>query len=140
MRAGLRYYPKLQCAAPFTPVPGRRILARDPEVFAALAQGAIGFARQAHGSSVHVTFATDEQASALRSLGYLHRMGLQYHWFNRGYACFDDFLAVLSSQKRKTIRRERVRATEGAVIRQLRGDDIKPSDRDFFFRCYMDTG
>jgi uncharacterized protein len=123
MRAGGRYYPKLQCAAPFTPVPGRRLLARDPATFKALAQAAIALAQRAKLSSVHVTFAPPEQTAALQSLGFLRRTGVQYHWFNDGYARFDDFLAALSSQKRKSIRRE-----------------ITARDLDVFFRCYMDTG
>jgi predicted N-acyltransferase len=139
-RAGGRYYPKLQCAAPFTPVPGRRILARDPAVQGALAQAAIGLAQRAGASSVHVTFASRELTDRLEPLGYQTRAGLQYHWFNRGYATFADFLADLSSQKRKNIRRERARAVEGLRIRRLRGPEITPGDWDFFFRCYMDTG
>ncbi|MEQ1619666.1 MAG: GNAT family N-acetyltransferase [Terricaulis sp.] len=139
-RAGGRYYPKLQCAVPFTPVPGRRILARDAEVERALAQAVIGFARGSGASSAHVTFADGEACARLGPLGFLTRVGLQYHWFNRGYSCFEDFLADLSSQKRKVIRRERARACDGLRIKRLRGDDIKVSDWDFFFRCYMDTG
>ena len=139
-RAGGNYYPKLQCAVPFTPVPGRRIFARNQAVEAALAQGAIGLAQRAGASSVHATFANEAQCQRLAPLGYLTRVGIQYHWFNRGYARFADFLADLSSQKRKTIRRERERANEGLRIKRLRGDDIKPNDWDFFFRCYMDTG
>ncbi len=139
-RAGGRYYPKLQCAVPFTPVPGRRILARDAAVEQALAQAAIGLAQRAGASSVHATFADGALCERLAPLGYLTRVGLQYHWFNRGYASFADFLADLSSQKRKTIRRERERAKEGLAIRRLRGDDIKPEHWDFFFHCYMDTG
>lgn len=139
-RAGGAYYPKLQCAVPFTPVPGRRIFARDAAVEAALAQGAIGLAQRAGASSVHATFASEAQCQRLASLGYLTRVGLQYHWFNHDYSSFADFLADLSSQKRKTIRRERERASEGMRIKRLQGDDIKAHDWDFFFRCYMDTG
>lgn len=139
-RGGGRYYPKLQCAAPFTPVPGRRIFARDAGVESALAQAAIGLAQRAGASSVHATFASEEQCARLAPLGYLTRVGLQYHWFNHGYATFAEFLADLSSQKRKTIRRERERAKECVNIKRLCGDDIKASDWDFFFRCYMDTG
>lgn len=139
-RAGGAYYPKLQCAVPFTPVPGRRIFARDAAVEAALAQGAIGLAQRAGASSVHATFASEAQCQRLAPLGYLTRVGLQYHWFNRDYSNFADFLADLSSQKRKTIRRERERASEGVRIKRLQGDDIKAHDWDFFFRCYMDTG
>jgi uncharacterized protein len=140
MRAGGRYYPKLQCAVPFTPVPGRRLLARDSDVAAAMGRGAIALAERVGASSVHITFAEADLCAALAPLGYLTRTGLQYHWFNQGYQSFDDFLAALSSQKRKTIRRERRGAAEGVSIRQLRGDEITARDWDFFFRCYMDTG
>jgi len=139
-RAGGSYYPKLQCAAPFTPVPGRRLLTSDPRAAVALAHAAIGLARRTDCSSVHITFASDEACAALEPLGYLTRVGMQYHWLNRGYASFAAFLGDLSSQKRKTIRRERARACEGVKIRRLRGDEIKAADWDFFFRCYMDTG
>ncbi len=140
MRAGGQYYPKLQCAAPFTPVPGRRIFAADASVQAALAQAAIGLAQRAGASSVHATFASAELCEHLQAAGYLTRVGLQYHWFNRDYSTFADFLADLSSQKRKSIRRERQRATEGLVVKRLRGAEIKERDWDFFFRCYQDTG
>ena len=139
-RAGGRYYPKLQCAVPFTPVPGRRIFARDAAVELALSQAAIGLAQRSGASSVHVTFAREELAERLAPLGYLTRTGIQYHWFNRDYSTFQDFLADLSSQKRKTIRRERERAKEGLRVRRLRGEEITTADWDFFFRCYMDTG
>ncbi len=139
-RAGGQYYPKLQCAAPFTPVPGRRILARDAAVQSALAQAAIGLAQRAGASSVHATFVLKQQAESLVPLGYQTRTGLQYHWFNNGYASFADFLGALSSQKRKSIRRERKRACEGLRVRRLRGAEITARDWDFFFRCYMDTG
>lgn len=139
-RAGGNYYPKLQCAAPFTPAPGRRVLAADPSVQTALAQAAIGLAQRAGASSVHATFADEDLVRRLAPLGFQTRTGLQYHWFNRGYATFADFLAELSSQKRKNIRRERERACESVRIRRLRGDEIKARDWDFFFRCYMDTG
>ncbi|OQW58046.1 MAG: hypothetical protein A4S17_12345 [Proteobacteria bacterium HN_bin10] len=139
-RTGGRYYPKLQCAVPFTPVPGRRILTADAVVESALARAAVGLAQRAEASSVHITFAERELAERLAPLGYQTRVGLQYHWFNRGYGCFADFLAELSSQKRKTIRRERERASEGLRIRRLTGADLKQRDWDFFFRCYMDTG
>jgi predicted N-acyltransferase len=125
---------------PFTPAPGRRILARDASVQIALGQAAIGVAQRAKASSAHVTFASAETCATLASLGYLTRTGLQYHWFNRGSASFAEFLADLSSQKRKTIRRERERACEGIRIKRLRGGEISTDDWDFFFRCYMDTG
>jgi uncharacterized protein len=139
-RAGGAYYPKLQCAVPFTPAPGRRILTEAPAVESALAQAAIGLAQRAGASSVHATFADEALVKRLAPLGYQTRTGLQYHWFNNGYASFADFLAQLSSQKRKSIRRERERAREGLRVKRLRGAEITARDWDFFFRCYMDTG
>jgi len=139
-RAGGRYYPKLQCAVPFTPVPGRRVLAREPGVETALAQAAVGLARQSGASSVHATFASEAACASMAGAGYMTRVGLQYHWFNQGYGGFADFLGELSSQKRKNIRRERERAREGLVIKRLRGAEIDEPEWDFFFRCYMDTG
>ena len=115
-------------------------LRSDPRVESALAQGAIGLAQRAGASSVHATFADEALCAHLKPLGYLTRTGIQYHWFNQDYASFADFLGELSSQKRKTMRRERERASEGLTIRRLRGDEITPRDWDFFFRCYQDTG
>jgi predicted N-acyltransferase len=140
MRAGGQYYPKLQCAVPFTPVPGRRILADASNVVAALGQAAVALAQRVNASSVHATFASAELCAQLKPLGFMTRVGLQYHWFNRGYATFDDFLADLSSQKRRNIRKERARAGEGLAIKRLRGGEITARDWDFFFRCYQDTG
>ena len=139
-RAGGAYYPKLQCAVPFTPVPGRRLFAQSPAVEAALAQGAIGLAQRIGASSVHATFSEPEMCERVAPLGYLTRAGLQYHWFNRGYATFDDFLADLSANRRKNVRKERARACEQLRIRTRRGADIKPHHWDFFFACYQDTG
>jgi hypothetical protein len=139
-RAGGRYYPKLQCAVPFTPVTGRRILARDDSVRDLLLAGAREAARELDASSTHITFLGPDEWARAGELGYLQRAGVQYHWTNEGYASFDDFLRALSSQKRKNIRRERERAREGLTIRRLEGDAITPDWWDFFFRCYMDTG
>ncbi len=140
MRAGGRYYPKLQCAIPFTPVTGRRIMAPTPSIRRALAAGALDVLRRTRASSLHVTFADSGQAGELAALGLLRRTGVQFHWFNDGYQTFEDFLAALSSQKRKGIRRERERAREGLTIRRLTAGEISEHDWDFFFACYMDTG
>ncbi|MBI1251046.1 MAG: GNAT family N-acetyltransferase [Alphaproteobacteria bacterium] len=142
MRAGGRYYPKLQCAVPFTPATGRRLLTCDasPDRERALINGALELMRQAKASSLHITFPTHAEWSRLRALGLLARTGVQFHWSNQGYATYADFLAALSSQKRKNLRKERARAVEGLTIRRLVGADIHERDWDFFFRCYMDTG
>jgi len=139
-RAGGRYYPKLQCAVPFTPVTGRRVLAKSDAVRDMLIAGAKEAARKLEASSIHITFPTHDEWARSGELGYLQRTGIQYHWANEGYGSFDAFLAALSSQKRKNIRKERERAQAGLVIRRLEGDAITAAHWDFFFLCYMDTG
>ena len=140
-RAGGRYYPKLQIAVPFTPATGRRFLGPE-EYREILWQGAIGVAAQSRLSSVHATFCTAEEAEALAGVeGTLHRVTQQFHWQNRGYQGFDDFLADLSSRKRKMIRKERETArASGLVIRALTGDGIEPQHWDAFWTFYQDTG
>ncbi len=139
-RAGGRYYPKLQTAVPFTPVPGPRLLAASVEARTALASGAVGAAQTLGASSWHATFTTDHDQALLADEGFLARTGVQFHWANQGFGAFDDFLGVLSSGKRKTIRRERRDAAAGRTIRTLRGKEITEADWDFFFACYEDTG
>ncbi len=140
-RAGGRYYPKLQVAVPFTPVPGRRFLG-PASLRADLASAAIGLARGNDLSSLHITFCTGDEARALAGHdGLLHRVTQQYHWQNRGYATFTDFLADLSSRKRKAIRKEReVALSGGLTVRALTGDQIEPSHWDAFWQFYQDTG
>lgn len=143
-RAGGRYYPKLQVAAPFTPAPGRRLLvAQDaPEGARAALIGALRGLRAAAGaSSIHVTFATRAEAEALASSGFCLRKGVQFHFENDGYASFEDFLARLPARKRKAIRRERREALgDDLEIELLTGDAIRPQHWDAFFAFYMDTG
>ena len=136
-RAGGNYYPKLQVTIPFTPCPGRRLLGSDPgAVLAALESLTV----QNVLSSAHITFCTAEEVAAAVSRGWLERHGLQYHWHNRGYAEFDDFLAALSSRKRKTIRKERAAAVDGLEILTLRGAEIRPDHWAAMHRFYEDTG
>jgi predicted N-acyltransferase len=144
-RAGGRYYPKLQVAVPFTPVPGPRLFARpgplEGGVKDALIDMLAEMAKDNGISSVHTTFCTKADWDRFGARGWLQRIGQQYHWHNEGYKSFDEFLAALASRKRKAIRKERdsVRK-EGLVIHQLSGDDIKPRHWDAFFAFYMDTG
>ncbi len=136
-RAGRSYYPKLQIAVPFTPVPGSRLLGTDPG--AALA--AIEAVTTQNGlSSAHITFCTAADIAAGEARGWLRRDGIQYHWFNRGYAGFDEFLAALSSRKRKAIRRERAAACAGLHVLALRGAEIEPAHWDAMWHFYQDTG
>ena len=136
-RAGGQYYPKLLVAVPFTPVPGRRLLGHRPqELLAALEAVTV----QGEMSSAHVNFIEDREVAEFGARGWLIREGVQYHWFNRGYASFDDFLGALSSRKRKTVRRERSGACEGLEISALRGSAIGPGEWDAMWAFYQDTG
>ncbi|THD85332.1 N-acetyltransferase [Aliigemmobacter aestuarii] len=141
MRAGGRYYPKLQVAVPFTPVTGRRFLGAAEDV-RPLARALAGITERNGLSSAHVTFCTADEAAAVGGMdGYLHRVTQQYHWLNRGYDSFDAFLADLSSRKRKAIRKERETArAAGLDIRALTGDAIEPAHWDAFWAFYQDTG
>jgi predicted N-acyltransferase len=142
-RAGGRYYPKLQAAIPFTPVTGRRILVWDgapPGTSAALTDAALRLVEKLGASSLHVTFPTEQEACALASRGFMRRMGHQFHWCNRGYSSFDDFVGDLMARKRKSIRRERQKAIEGGlVLRTLTGCDIHERHWDAFWHFYLDT-
>ena len=136
-RAGGEYYPKLQASVPFTPVPGPRLLGTRPQqVLAALEAVTV----RHDMSSAHITFLDDAGAAECQRRGWLMRDGVQYHWFNRGYANFDDFLGSLSSRKRKTLRKERAAAVDDLEIRILRGAQIQPADWDAMWAFYQDTG
>jgi predicted N-acyltransferase len=139
-RAGGAYYPKLQIAVPFTPVPGRRLLARDPSLAPALIAAAERVVEANGLSSAHATFILPEEAALFERAGWLIRADSQFHWLNRGYANFEEFLATLSSRKRKAIRRERARAIEGLEIVHLSGAAITEAHWDAFWAFYQDTG
>jgi predicted N-acyltransferase len=141
-RAGGQYYPKLQVAVPFSPVPGSRLLVHPgvglpPRTLAhALAQAC----RELDLSSVHVTFCTEADQTVLAEAGWLPRIGLQFHWENAGYTTFEDFLAALSSRKRKSIRRERRDANSaGLEFLALRGPEIGKRDWAAFYEFYTST-
>jgi predicted N-acyltransferase len=140
-RAGGRYYPKLQASVPFTPATGPRLLLRDPAAAPLLLAAAETLAIQNRLSSVHATFLTPEQQAIFAAQGWLLRTGEQFHWANDGYGSFDDFLAALSSRKRKGIRKEREAAlASGLRIVQLTGAEIGEAHWDAFWRFYQDTG
>lgn len=143
-RTGGRYYPKLLGAVPFTPVTGPRFL-RAPDTDAAtvreaLLQGALTLVDRLGVSSLHVNFPTEVEWRAMTEAGLLPRRDIQYVWRNEGYRTFDDFLAALSSNRRKTIRRERREAQAGLDIRVLTGAQITEAHWEAFFAFYMDTG
>lgn len=144
-RAGGRYYPKLQCAIPFTPATGRRLLAKPgPQAQAveqALAHGAKQVLHRLGLSSLHITFCPKPQWEMLGAQGFLLRTDQQFHWPNRGYESFEDFLNSLSSRKRKAIKRERAEALQnGITVEWVTGNDISEAHWDAFFEFYLDTG
>ena len=140
-RAGGRYYPKLQCSVPFTPATGPRLLLRDASAAPALLAAAEALAVQNRLSSVHATFLTPEQQALFAAQGWLMRSGEQFHWSNDGYGDFNDFLAALSSRKRKGIRKEREAAlADGLHIVHLTGAEIGEAHWDAFWDFYQDTG
>lgn len=136
-RAGGQYYPKVQIAVPFTPVPGVRLLGNRPQQLLAAAEAVTV---QNNLSSAHITFIDDVGVGECARRGWLIRNGVQYHWFNRGYSTFDDFLAGLKHSKRKTIRKERRDVLQGIEIEVLRGRQISSTDWDAMWAFYQDTG
>ena len=141
-QAGGRYYPKLQVAVPFSPVPGPRLLCRPAAgvAVATLGSALVQACTELRLSGVHITFCSEAEWNALGQAGWLQRLGQQYHWENAGYGSFDDFLGALSSRKRKVLRRERRDANDtGLVFRTLRGPEITRRDWDAFYRFYQST-
>ncbi|MXP27793.1 GNAT family N-acetyltransferase [Porphyrobacter algicida] len=139
-RAGGRYYPKLQIAAPFTPATGPRLLLKDEKFALPLLAAAQQLCEQNGFSSAHASFIEPDQQPLFEAAGWMRRTDLQYHWINRDYASFDDFLAALSSRKRKDLRKERAAAQAEVAIKRLRGDDIRAEHWDAFWIFYQDTG
>ena len=142
-RAGGKYYPKLQVSVPFSPVTGPRLLVRPgPERDATrkiLVAGLLELARQHKVSSLHITFCEEDEQAMLAEQGFLKRLGKQFHWHNRGYETFDDFLAVLTSRKRKSIRKERLVANEHVTFDILSGDALKEEHMLAFYQFYLNT-
>ncbi len=137
---GLAYYPKALVAAPFTPVPGTRLLARDATAREALVRALVRWCEAEKLSSLHLLFAADDDVAACESADLMLRHTVQFHWTNQNYAGFDGFLASLSQEKRKKIRQERRKVAEaGVTFRWSRGADISPAEWDFFYRCYERT-
>jgi predicted N-acyltransferase len=144
-QAGLTYYPKLVAGIPFTPASGKRLLVNEnmPEPNAIKQQllaGALELAKQNHASSLHVLFPDDEQIDFLQDSGLLRRKDCQFHWRNRDYRSFDDFLGQLTSVKRKKTKRERRRIKEAGIEFQTsRGDELSPADWDAIIPLYAST-
>jgi uncharacterized protein len=138
-RAGLDYYPKLQCAVPFTPVAGPRLIATTPAAETVLVGALKDICHQNNMSGVHLTFGGKDLVERLSEQSFLIRTDRQFHFINRNYKDFDDFLSSLTSRKRKKIKSERRKTQEHVQIKRLRGDDIKPEHWDVFYKFYLDT-
>ena len=139
-RHGLRYYPKLLAAVPFTPVSGPRLLAASDEDRDTLVRGLVAFAEEIQVSSLHLLFPAVDDLRALREADFMVRESVQFHWTNPGYADFDAFLATMSHDKRKKIRQDRKKVAQaGLAFRWLRGAQIDAAELDFFHQCYCHT-
>jgi len=142
-RSGGRYYPKLLCAVPFTPVPGPRLLVRPDapaDTRTHLLLGMVELARQRKLSSLHVNFPESTDFEAFGEAGFLPRIGQQFHWANNGYATFDDYLSALNSRKRKAVKKERREALAGGIeIDLLTGSDLTEPVWDAFYKLYLGT-
>lgn len=143
-QAGIRYYPKLTVAVPFTPATGERLLVAHGEDRLALegqlVRAATALAHEEGLSSVHVLFPTEEQSALLEGAGYALRTGVQYHWRNAGYRTYEDFLARFTSKQRANLRRERAAAEkQGITIRTVRGEAVRSVDPDLVHRIYLST-
>ncbi|MEK9803041.1 MAG: GNAT family N-acetyltransferase [Curvibacter sp.] len=142
-RHGHAYYPKGVVAVPFTPAPGSRLLARDPQTRQALIAALLAQCRTLGLSSLHLLFGSDTDLVSCQQAGLMQRHTVQFHWNNRPgrpYVDFDDFLSALSQDKRKKIRQERRKVREaGVTLHPLHGREIREADWDFFYRCYERT-
>lgn len=137
---GLPYYPKLLCAVPYSPVNGPRLLARgdDPALRAALRDTLAEACDNAGLSSAHITFHRDDEAGD--DARWLRRFDWQFHWQNRGWTTFDDFLAALNRKKRRNLLHERAQvARAGIAIERLTGNDLDPASMDAMVDFYLDT-
>jgi predicted N-acyltransferase len=141
-QAGGRYYPKLQCSVPFTPVTAPKLLAKsaDPAIRSALLSAAVGLATNREVSSIHSTFIPEPDAMLAAKAGWLGRTDTQYHWHNAGFGTFDDYLETMSSRHRKVTRRERRESLAGLTVVWLTGGDLTEGAWDAFFEFYEDTG
>ena len=142
-RAGGNYYPKLQAAVPFTPATGPRMLVKDSSsdhYYQILIDGMIQLAHKHKVSSLHITFPSKSQWDRLGSAGFIQRTNKQFHWENKGYNNFNDFLSELTSRKRKAIKKERRRVKEqGIELNCLTGSELTEDYWDTFYQYYLDT-
>jgi predicted N-acyltransferase len=139
-RSGLNYYPKLLSAIPFTPITSQRLLTSNPQIQALMIEALSETMCKYQLSSTHVIFPDDDSTEALSLAGWMQRQGVQFRWENENFSDFDDFLSILSHDKRKKIRQERKKvAASGIVCKRIKGADISSEQWDFFYRCYANT-
>jgi len=143
-RAGIGYYPKLLVGIPFTPHTGRRFLAHPDtdraEVTTMLARALLSLCERNRLSSAHVNFNLPEESALLETLGFMERLGYQYHWRNENFATFDDYLAALKHKRRYAIRQERAALREQNIsIRVFTGDEIGDDLLAVMFDIYRTT-
>ena len=142
-RSGANYYPKLQVAVPFTPVSGERILVRlgNERFVDEMISSTKRLVKENNISSLHVTFCNDSFLDVAKKNSLLVREGIQYHWFNRNYKSFDEFLGSLTHRKRKNIIKERKQAISfGGEIKSLTGSQLTDFELESFWHFYQNTG
>ncbi len=137
---GLRYYPKLLCAIPFTPVTGARFLATSNEMRGLLLTSALQYAKDMGVSSLHCLFLNEDDLSEAQTQGMMLRQDVQFHWQNPGYRDFDEYLATLNRDKRKRIKQERRKVQDAGIELQcVSGEEATPEQWAFFASCYLHT-
>lgn len=139
-RSNLNYYPKLLSAIPFTPISSQRLLANSPHIQMLMIEALSETMFKHKLSSAHVIFPDDASAALLLQAGWMQRQGVQFRWQNDNFNDFDDFLNILSHDKRKKIRQERKKVSAaGVVCKRIKGADISKAQWDFFYQCYANT-
>jgi predicted N-acyltransferase len=143
-RTGLAYYPKLVTAIPYTPATGPRLLVKQNEhcesYKKALISAVLQFCHKQQFSSFHMLFPNQDDLEIARQMDMMPREGCQFHWYNREYSTFDDFLATMTSRKRKRVNRERRKVTEsGVAIEILHGNEIDADNWQRLYPFYRDT-
>ena len=139
-RSNLNYYPKLLSAIPFTPISSQRLLANSPHIQMLMIEALSETMFKHKLSSAHVIFPDDASATLLLQAGWMQRQGVQFRWQNNNFNDFDDFLNILSHDKRKKIRQERKKVSAaGVVCKRIKGADISKAQWDFFYQCYANT-
>jgi predicted N-acyltransferase len=137
---GRPYYPKWLIASPFSPVPGTRLLGASSSARQALANALTDLARDSGLSSMHCLFGEHAEHQAFETAGWQTRVGVQFHWINRGYRDFEDFCETLTQPRRKKIRAERRKVQAAGIRAEIRvGSDIRPEDWQTFYACYRNT-